>query len=200
MKKIILLVVLISLLSLVSCGKNDSAEKNTDSNSMPKSEDTNSISKSEDLESVGERYIEEEGGYSICPPKSWEITDFPGFENKMFVEKVSKDTFAPNMNFIIEEYEMSIDEYAEAGIESIKKLLTDAEIGEPESIKTISGLDGIKVVSKSNQYDYDLRQTTYFLPSEGKKKIVITCSVLDEFGDDYVKEFDDSVSTFEWIK
>jgi hypothetical protein len=147
---------------------------------------------------TGERFFETTGGFSICPPRNWNVIEFPGLKYKI-IHTDPINGFSPNMTFVDEYYDGSLSEYMNLSNQNMKRIYPDAEYIRNESFLADSGLRGIKQVIINNVSGNLLRQSFYCF-SNGKIKIIITCSVNNSNGQRYESIFDESVRTFDLIK
>jgi len=141
----------------------------------------------------------ENGDFSIIPPKSWQETDYPGLKYKIFIG-TRENNFTPNINFIDEIYNGSLDDYVDLSIESLKKLISNVEIIYQNSFVTEENLESRKIIAITEQQGYLLRQSFYFFPGKNGLKMVATCTVLASSGEKYDITFDNSMKTFKWTK
>ena len=141
------------------------------------------------------RHVEEGGGYSIQPPEGWAVAEFPGLKYKVF-HGSPVHGFSPNIVFVDEYFEGTIEEYVQANNVNMRLVLTDFEILSTTAFVTASRLNGIKQVTTAAHSGQVLRQTFYYF-SNGFTRFVITCSVPDNSRQSYEKLFDESVKTFQ---
>jgi len=145
------------------------------------------------------RFYEKSGGFSILIPESWQVAEMPSLKYKVLIGQ-TKNNFTPNITFVDEAFGGDLNFYVEASIEQLKRLLgNNIEIMERSDFVTIKNLKGVKLVTKSLQYDRHIRQIMYIFPGNGKK-IVVNCTVLTEEGEPYDELFDKTIKTFEWTK
>jgi len=161
------------------------------------------ISYSSDLPSgpsgVSSAYSYRNGDFSIVPPKSWQETDFPGMKYKRFIE-TRENNFNPNINFIDEIYNGSLDDYVDLNIETLKRFISNVKIIYQNSFITEKNLESRKIIAITEQQGYLLRQSFYFFPGKNGLKMVATCTVLASSGEKYDITFDNSMKTFKWTK
>jgi len=149
--------------------------------------------------SSGSSSTYENGVFSIVPPKSWQETDYPGLKYKIFIG-TREDNFTPNINFMDETYNGSLDDYVDLSIESLKTLISSVEIIYQNSFVTEENLESRKIIAITEQQGYLLRQSVYFFPGKNGLKMVATCTVLASSGENYDVIFDNSMKTFKWTK
>ncbi len=145
---------------------------------------------------TGIRYNEELGGYSICPPKSWQVIEIPGFKYHGFAGPVING-FAPNMNFVEEQYSAPVKEYVDLNLAQMRQLFSGFILVSRSRFSTDSHLQGERIVIINEQYSIKLKQTFYFFTKESAK-MIITFTVPVEGGEFYDAIFDGSVKTFRW--
>jgi hypothetical protein len=155
-----------------------------------------SVSMSAQNVGVGDRYNERIGGYSICPPRSWQATEVPGFKYHFFFGQVSNG-FSPNINFVDQQYFSSLKEYVDLNIVQLKQILDDFLLISRTNFSTNSKLSGERLVVLDRQNSMKLKQLFYIF-SKGDLKMVITCTVLADGGELYDNIFDESIKTFRW--
>ncbi len=146
-----------------------------------------------------EPYIENNGGFSVVPPKSWQVTDNSLSEYKVFMGP-RENNFTANVNFVKEVYDGSLDDYVDLSIEVLEYYISNIEIIYRNPFVTLKNLEGQKVIAITEQLGYQLRQSFYFFPGKNGIKIVATCTALADSGEKYDEIFDNSMKTFEWIK
>jgi hypothetical protein len=145
---------------------------------------------------IGERYYETVGGYSICPPKSWQATEFPGLKYHIFSGPVFNG-FAPNINFVDQQYDSSLSEYVDLNIAQMRQLFNNFILVSRTNFSTNDNMSGERLVVIAEHYSKKIKQIFYFFSKENIK-IVITCSVLADGEELYDEIFDESIKTFRW--
>jgi hypothetical protein len=148
---------------------------------------------------VGERHVEQAGGFSLQAPNGWEFREFPGMKYRFAFGPV-KDGFSSNINVVDEIYKDSLKSYVDANIQNLKKALPQFKLIERKDFATNSGLKGEKLVTSSFQQQIALRQTFYFLPGPQGRQFVVTCTTLEAKGESLDAVFDESVKTFAFTK
>lgn len=144
------------------------------------------------------RYYETAGKYSIYPPESWQMMDFPGLKYKVVVGP-SRNDFAPNVNFADEAFDGPLDVYVNAVIEGLKKMIVDVEIIERTGFTTLKNEKGEKLTTLTTQQGQHFFQVFYIFPGDGIY-MVAAGTVRAEFGEEYSGTFDRILETFEWTK
>lgn len=144
---------------------------------------------------TGDRHVEKAGGFSFCPPKSWDMKEIPGVKYKIAFGPAS-DGFAPNINVVDESFARSLSDYVKGNQETLTKMFKGFKnLGQSE-FKTDSGSKGVKLITQSEQQGQKLRQTFFFFDGKGGKKLVATCSALAENGAKLDETFAASMKTF----
>lgn len=185
MKKIVgIIMVLAMVFVFAACGStsNGDDKKSADSTS----------------ELLASRYAFEDGGFSIQPPKDWEAKDI-GAKYLAFVDQ-SKTDFAPNINFVVEEYSGSLEDYTQANIKTLESIFKVMKIVSQSDFTTLGGLEGQKLVVNDEQAGTKLQQTFYLFELSKTKKIVVTCTNLEANAADTSALFEESASTFKVAK
>jgi hypothetical protein len=147
---------------------------------------------------TGERYFEEEGNFSICPPRDWGVVNFPGLKYKVIYSNAING-FSPNIGIIDEEYSGSLTDYMKLSVENFKKIFPDAEILKNENFRTNNRTNGKKLVFISANSGRMLRQYQYIFENKNIK-ICITGTVPNSEGNKFEGIFDECAKTFEFIK
>ena len=135
--------------------------------------------------------------FSVVPPESWQVVDYPGLKYKVFMGP-RENGATPNINFADEIYNGSLDDYVDLNVEALKKYLGDVEIIYRGSFVTLKNLESKKIIAITEQQGYLLRQSLYFFPGENGLKMAVACTALASSGEKYDRIFDDSMKTFEW--
>lgn len=148
---------------------------------------------------VGDRHIEQAGAFSFQAPAGWQFREFPGMKYQIALG-APNNGFSPNINVIDEAYQGSLQSYADANIDVLKKMFTGFVLVKRYSFATKAGVKGEVVVINSEQYHNLLRQTFYILQGTNGKFFVITCSALKDGGEKFDSAFEESVKTFEITK
>lgn len=140
------------------------------------------------------RVSEPTGRFSLVVPSGWAWKEIPGFKYK-FVIGPARDGFAPNINFIEEDFKGSVEEYATASLGFVSAQMPGARILGREPIATSGGLNGVRAVCENQQNGIQLRQTWYFL-GDSTRRFVITCSALATGGEALDPVFETTLKTF----
>jgi len=137
--------------------------------------------------------------FSVVPPKSWQVTNYSGLKYKIFIGQ-RENNFTPNINFIDEVYNGSLDDYVDLTIKSLKAYISNVEIIYQNSFVTDDNLESRKIIAITEQQGYLLRQSQYIFPGKNGLKMVATCTALASSGEMYDIIFDNSMKTFKWTK
>ena len=143
---------------------------------------------------LGQRYTETTGGFSYIPPTGWVIVEFPGSTYKI-AHGAAANNFAPNINFVDEAYNGSLDSYVDASVSSLTQTFPDATILGLEELTTDNGQRCLKVSIDNTQSGIKLLQVSYFFDA-GAKKIVAIYSRLAESGQENDVLVDQSMKSF----
>jgi len=144
---------------------------------------------------TGDRHVEKAGGFSFCPPKSWDMKEIPGLKYRIAFGPAS-DGFAPNINVVDESFSGSLSDYVKGNREALERMFKGFKnLGESE-FKTDFGPKGVRLITESEQQGQKLRQTFFFFDGKGGRKLVATCSALAENGAKLDETFAASLKTF----
>ena len=138
---------------------------------------------------------EPEGGFSYTVPAGWSVMAFPGIQFRLVVGPASSG-FAPNINFVVEGFTGSVEDYAVAGLQGLQAAIDDVKVADSSDFDTDSGLQGFRAVTESTQQGRALRQVFFFLPGQPGKKFVVTCSALAQDGAQHDALFDRIMRSF----
>jgi hypothetical protein len=146
------------------------------------------------------RFIEKSGGFSITIPELWQVAEMPGMKYKLLMGQM-ENNFTPNINFVDDTFNGSLDVYVDASIEQLKNLLGENfTFIQRNDFVTAKNVKGEKIVTNSFQYERLLQQIFYFFPGKNGVKMVITCTGLAETGGVFDEMFDKTMETFEWTR
>ena len=148
---------------------------------------------------VGDRHIEQAGGFSLQAPKGWQFREFPGMKYQIAFGP-AKNQFSPNINVVDEAYQGPLKSYVDANVKTLEKMFVQFKLIKRGPFVTTSGLKGERVITTSLQQKSLLRQTFYFMPGVNGKQLVVTCSALAQGGESLDSLFEESLKTFEIIK
>jgi len=120
------------------------------------------------------------GIFSYVPPNGWKVMPFPGLKFKVSRGEPFKG-FAPNIVVADDDFDKTLDEYAQGSIATLKELFPGMQLISQTDFKTS---DGTRVIKLLTERDDDaakkrLRQV-FYLYDAGNKKLVATCSSLAE--------------------
>lgn len=148
---------------------------------------------------VGERHMEQAGGFSLQAPKGWQFREFPGMKYQISVGP-AKNEFSPSINVVDEAYEGPLKSYVDANVKTLEKIFVQFKLIKRGPFVTTSGVKGERVVTTSLQQKNLLRQTFYFMPGVNGKQFVVTCSTLAKGGESLDSVFEESLKTFQVVK
>ena len=147
----------------------------------------------------GERVLDHNGDFSICPPLNWNVIDFPGLKYKAIIGPASGG-FAANIVFVNETYTGNLKDYVSANLTQLKTFFQEYKLSSRSAFKTNSGITGERVIYNFSQQGFNIKATAYFLPAGKGKYFVITCGSLDSDSDQLLSTFDESIKSFELTK
>jgi hypothetical protein len=147
---------------------------------------------------VGDRHVEQSGGYALRAPKGWQFREFPGLKYQIAFFPVP-GAFSPNMNIVDEGYGGPLKSYVDENTKTLQKMFTAFKLVKRAPFVTESGIQGEKMITTSQQQTTRLRQVFYFFTGSGGKYYVVTCSTPAEKGDALDAAFDESLRTFELV-
>ncbi len=122
------------------------------------------------------RVLEKAGGFSYQLPAGWVSKTIPGYQHKFAMAPASQG-FAPNVNFIFEDFAGSLPDYVTASKNSLKKVFKSFKILFETRASTNNAGDAIKMGLQNEQQGKLLFQAFYFVNAKSKK-FVITCTAL----------------------
>ena len=147
---------------------------------------------------VGDRHVEQSGGYALRAPKDWQFREFPGLKYQVaFI--AMPGGFSPNLNVVDEGYGGPLKSYVDENAKTLQKMFTGFKLVKRAPFVTASGVKGEKMITLSQQQNSRLRQVFYFFPGRGGKYFVVTCSTPADKGDAFDAAFDESLKTFELV-
>ncbi|MDR1219678.1 MAG: hypothetical protein LBK73_08735 [Treponema sp.] len=146
---------------------------------------------------TGERYFENEGDFSICPPNGWTVVNFPGLKYKIIYTNAING-FSPNITIADEEYSASLTDYMKLSVENLQIVAPGAEILKNENFRTNNRMNGKKLVFIFANSGRMLRLYQYIFENKNIK-ICITGTVPNSEGDRFESMFDECAKTFEFI-
>jgi hypothetical protein len=148
---------------------------------------------------LGDRHVEQAGGFSLQAPKGWQFRDFPGMKYQIAFGPAS-NSFSPNINVVDEAYDGSLKSYVDGNEQSVKKLFEQYKRIKREAFTTKSGLKGERLVTTSVQQKNKLRQSFYFFPAGKGRYFVVTCSAHAAGGESLDAIFEESLRSFELVR
>ncbi|MDR0314293.1 MAG: hypothetical protein LBI14_11955 [Treponema sp.] len=144
----------------------------------------------------GERYYENVGNFSYCPPLNWNITEFPGLKYHIIIGSVDGNSTA-NINFADEVYSGKLDEYVSLSIAQLEQFFASTKLISRDPFKTNSGIVGERIIITNIQLGNNLMQFIYFLQMPNNRYLVISATALESTATNYQPIFDECVRTFE---
>ncbi len=124
----------------------------------------------------GNRVLEKASGFSYLLPSGWVSKTIPGYQHK-FAMAPATQGFAPNVNFVYEEFSGSLPDYVSASKNSLKKVFKNFKILFETRAPTKNAGEAIKMGLQNEQQGKLLFQAFYFVNATSKK-FVITCTTL----------------------
>jgi len=146
---------------------------------------------------VGDRHVEQAGGYALRAPEGWQFREFPGLKYQVAFTPVRG--FSPNINVVDEAYGGPLKSYVDENTKTLKQLFVGFTLVKRVPFVTARGVKGEKMVTVSQQQNARLRQVFYFFAGRNGKYFVVTCSNLADQGDALDAAFDESLKTFELV-
>lgn len=148
---------------------------------------------------LGDRHVEQAGGFSLQAPKGWQFREFPGMKYQIAFGPAA-NSFSPNINVVDEAFSGSLKSYVDENEKSVEKMFEQYKRIKRDAFTTKSGLKGERLVITSLQQKFQLRQTFYILQGGKGRYFVVTCSALAAGGEALDAVFEESVRSFELIK
>jgi hypothetical protein len=122
------------------------------------------------------RVLEKASGFSYLLPEGWVSKTIPGYQHKFAIAPTSQG-FAPNVNFVFEEFAGSLNDYVTASKSSLSKVFKNFKILFEARAPTKNAGEAIKLGLQNEQQGKLLFQAFYFVDAK-TKKFVITCTTL----------------------
>jgi hypothetical protein len=149
---------------------------------------------------LGDRILEENAGFSYCPPASW------GFqENKKTAARSAQgpavEGFASSIYFAWEKGTGNFAEDSKALVAWMVDALKNAKLIGQGEFTTADKLTCVRVVLECDQKERRLRQVHYLIPGGPEGKILRaagSCTVQE--GEKMTSLFDTTLATFKWEK
>jgi len=147
---------------------------------------------------VGVRHFEPSAGYSICPPRSWEIMSFPGQPLKMFAENTMNGF--PGMMTFVSSFQpgTTLENRWRDGLANLSRAIPEYKAISTSDFTTNKGLKGKKHIYTQRAGSWDQRVIAYMFLAPNGRSVTINCGVVLSHGDRYDKVFDESVATLEF--
>jgi hypothetical protein len=140
------------------------------------------------------RVLEKTSGFSYLLPAGWVSKTIPGYQHKFALAPASQG-FAPNVNFVFEDFAGSLPDYVTASKNSLKKVFKSFKILFETRASTKNAGEAIKLGLQNEQQGKLLFQAFYFVDAK-TKKFVITCTTLPSQRAKLEPECDALVKTF----
>jgi hypothetical protein len=122
------------------------------------------------------RVLEKASGFSYLLPSGWVSKTIPGYQHKFALAPASQG-FAPNVNFVFEDFAGSLPDYVSASKNSLKKVFKNFKILFETRAPTNNAGEAIKMGLQNEQQAKLLFQAFYFVDAK-TRKFVITCTAL----------------------
>lgn len=122
------------------------------------------------------RVLEKASGFSYLLPSGWVSKTIPGYQHKFAMAPASQG-FAPNVNFVFEDFAGSLIDYVTASKSSLNKVFKSFKILFETRASTKNAGDAFKLGLQNEQQGKLLFQAFYFVDAKSKK-FVITCTAL----------------------
>lgn len=135
--------------------------------------------------------------FSYQAPKGWSIRD-TGMSKYKISFDAPKNSFAANINVVVETYPKPLADYVEFNKSTIKSvpLLQNVLIIDEKPFTTAGGLQGVRMVITDTVGKADLEQTFYIFAGDSDTKYVVTATCLIGDARHYAPIFDASMKTF----
>lgn len=110
------------------------------------------------------------------------------------------DTFPENVNVVTEalQLDMSVQEYYDANLVSMKGMLTDLSVSEALPL-SLAGTQAIQMTATHTMKGFHAKVLGIFL-THNKKGYVITCTATPQTFDQYKAAFQTIISTFKFLQ
>ncbi len=122
------------------------------------------------------RVLEKASGFSYLLPAGWVSKTIPGYQHKFAMAPASQG-FAPNVNFVFEDFAGSLEDYVKANKASLQKVFQNFKVLFETRVPTKNAGEAIKLGLQNEQQGKLLFQAFYFVDAK-TKKFVITCTTL----------------------
>lgn len=129
---------------------------------------------------VCKRNLEPQGGFSLCVPDGWTVTDREGEKYKLFFAPAG-ERFTANINMKDAASTMELEEYAAASSDYILKNFTQYAVKAltRTSVITKTGLPGIKATFHAEHQGLPIRTMQYYFNGQPGVKLILTCTALE---------------------
>ena len=130
----------------------------------------------------------------LKPPADWREKVVDG---KTLLVGPTIDGFAPNINLVTENSPGDLAAYVNLSVENLEGHRPGIQFLERKSFKTKGGIEGIKCVTLSTSQNSTWRQTYYFFDAADSKKLVFSCTVPADHGEELAPKFDEIIGTYQ---
>lgn len=132
---------------------------------------------------VCKRNLEPQGGFSLCVPDGWTVSEREGEKYKLFFAPAA-ERFTANINMKDVVSARALGEYATASIDHILKNYTQIGITSVkaltrDSFTATTGLVGIKATFRNEYKGLLIRTIQYLFSGHAEQKLILTCTLLE---------------------
>ena len=132
---------------------------------------------------VCNRHSEPAGGFSLCAPEGWSVTEREGQKFKI-IFGARGEVFTPNINFKDEANTVSLADYVGASTKYIQdnyqKLgATSIRVVSSEDFLTTDKTSGIKVTFSTEFKGHIIRTLQFYFNKRDGQKLIVTCTSLE---------------------
>lgn len=146
------------------------------------------------------RHAEPLGGFSFCPPDGWTLATKEGQKYKI-VHGPRAQTFTPNINIKDEANAAPLADYVAASTRAILGNYqsigaSSIKVLEQSNFLTANRLAGIRVSFRTEYKGLFIRTLQYYFNAKDGRKLIITCTALEEDKATLDPLFDRAMKTF----
>lgn len=141
-----------------------------------------------------EMYQDSYGAFSYRLPEGWSLIDYPGLKFRVAIGQ-TVDNFTQNITAADEASSLSLDDYVQASLDTLDRILPSYSALSADPFFTDGGLEGRRLVIENAQMGYRLLQYLYIFSQNGSY-IVLTCTTLYDHGDEARELFDRMAASF----
>jgi len=132
---------------------------------------------------VCKRNLEPQGGFSLCVPDGWTVSEKEGEKYKLFFAPAA-ERFTANINMKDGVSAMALGDYATAGVDHILKNYTQfgatsVKALTRDSFTAKTGLAGIKATFRVEYKGLLIRTIQYYFSGNAEQKLILTCTLLE---------------------